>query len=532
MGRKRAADWYRVETKTMKESVFTGRTLLSETAILVYLALFKLLLHFFTNGRYGYFRDELYYIACGEHLDWGYVDQSPLIGLVAAATRSLFGDSLFALRLFPAIAGACLVFLTGLIARELGGGRFAQAFAALACIIIPLYLYMHTVLTMNAFEPLFWMLCAYIVIRIMNGGSPRLWLLFGATAGLGLMNKHSMALFGFALVAGLLLTPARRWFLERWIWLGGVIALLIFLPHIIWQIVHEWPMIEILRNAAVNQNLPISPLEFFAGQILLIHPANLLVWVAGLFFFLFTEQGKRFRALGWTYLVMFLLCIALKAKVYYLAPAYPMLLAAGAVVVERLASRLRWRWLKPATATALVVAGAILAPLTLPVLPIETFIRYSRALGLGEGVRTEQNSIGRLPQHYADMFGWEEMTAAVARAYHSLSPEERARCAIFADNYGEAGAIDFFGARHGLPRAISGHQNYFLWGPRDYTGEVMIFINSDLEDLQAVFESVEPAGTFTNEYVMPYENNLTIYVCRRPRMPLTEFWPRVKCYSC
>lgn len=516
----------------MKKGIFSRKIILGDTAVLVCLAAFKLILHLITNNQYGYFRDELYYIACSEHLDWGYVDQAPLIGVITSAARLLFGDSLFALRLFPAIAGALLVFLTGLIARELGGGRFAQGFAALAVIISPSYLYMHTVMTMNAFEPLFWMLCAYIVIRIIKGGDERLWLLFGAAAGLGLMNKHSMLIFGFALVAGLLLTRDRRFFLSKWIWLGGVVAFLIFLPNIIWQINHGWPTIEILRNAAVNQNLPISPLEFFTGQILLIHPVTLPVWIAGLYFYLFTSEGKQFRSLGWTYVVLFLLCIVLKAKIYYLAPVYPLLLAAGAVITERSIERLHWQWLKPATATVLVIAGAIIAPLTLPVLPVETFIRYSRALGLEEGVRTEQNAIGRLPQHYADMFGWEEMTQAVARAYHSLTPEEQTRCAIIADNYGQAGAIDLFGRQYNLPRAVSGHQNYFLWGPRDYTGEVVITVDSDFEDLQPLFESVEPAGTFTHDLVMPYENNKTIYICRKMRIPLREFWPQVKCYSC
>ncbi|HEX8140812.1 MAG TPA: glycosyltransferase family 39 protein [Pyrinomonadaceae bacterium] len=510
------------------------QALLSDWAVISYLSLFKLLLHFATNHNYGYFRDEMYYLACGEHLDWGYVDQSPLIGVVAWFTRATLGDSLFAVRFFPAVAGALLVFLTGLFVRELGGRRFAIALACICVIISPSYLYLHTVLTMNAFEPLFWTLCAYILVLILKRDRPKLWPLFGVVAGVGLMNKHSTLFFGAAVVAGLLLTPARRHFKSPWLWIGGLIALFIFLPNIIWQIKHDWATLEVLRNADKNQNLPISPWEFFKGQILLMHPLAAPVWLAGLYFYLFSSEGRQLRALGWTYVVMLLLFIVLRGKVYYLAPVYPVLLAPGGVLIESLMSEGRrpWlKWLKPVAVALLVLGGAVTAPLTLPILPIETFIHYSQAIGIG-GVQTEKQRLGRLPQHYADMFGWEEMVQTVARVYNSLPPEERARCAIFARNFGEAGAIDLLGAKYGLPKAIGKHQNYFLWGPRDYTGEILITVGERLTDVRKVYAEAEQAATFTNQYVMPYENNLPIFICRRPRAPLKEIWPEVKCYSC
>ena len=516
----------------MRKPFFSRQRLTSETAILAYLAAFKLLLHFSTNGNYGYFRDELYYLACGEHLDWGYVDQPPLIAAIAQGTRLLLGDTLFALRLFPALAGAALVYLTGLMVRELGGGRFAVTLAAVSIIVLPVYLYMHTVLTMNAFEPLFWMLCAYLAMRIFKGASEKLWLLFGVVAGIGLLNKHSMLLFGVSFVIGLALTPYRRYLLSKWLWLGGLVALVIFLPNLIWEARHDWATFEVLRNADRNQNLHISPLGFLVGQILIVHPLSFPLWLAGLYFYLFSPAGKEFRPLGWTYLFLFTLLVILKGKIYYLAPAYPMLLAAGAVALEDFIERHGWYWLKPATLILLATTGALLAPSVLPVLPVEAYLRYASLVPLAESAHTEKNRWGKMPQHFADMFGWEEMTATVARTYNTLTPEERAKCAIFADNYGEAGAVDFFGAKYGLPKAISGHQNYFLWGPRDYTGEIMITMSSDLEDLQPLFETVEPAGVFRNEFVMPYENNSTIYICRRMKVPLKQFWPKVKCFSC
>jgi hypothetical protein len=505
-------------------------------ALILYLSAFKLILHFLTNGQYGYFRDELYYLACGEHLDWGYVDQSPLIAVVARASRLLLGDSLFAIRFFPAVAGAALVFVTGLLVRELGGGRFAIVLASACVIIAPAFLALHTVLTMNAFEPLFWTTGAYVVARALKTGDARLWVWFGLLMGLGLQNKHSTLVFGFAVVAGLLLTPARKLLLSKWLWLGGLVALVVFLPNILWQVAHGWPTVEVLRNADKNQNLPISPLDFFKGQLMLTHPFTFPVWLAGLSFYLFTRAGRPYRALGWAYVVMFLLMIALRAKVYYLLPVYPVLFASGAVWLEGFFARLAerrpvLRWLKPASVALLIAGGALMAPLALPVLPLETLIRYQRALGL-EAPRTEKLRLAELPQHYADMHGWEEMTAEVARVYNSLPQEERALCAVFARNYGEAGAIDFFGARHGLPKAIGKHQNYFLWGPRDYTGACVITVGERERDVRKSFDHVELAATITHPYAIPHENNLPVYVCRKPKRPLKEIWPDVKCYSC
>ncbi|MDQ3134344.1 MAG: glycosyltransferase family 39 protein [Acidobacteriota bacterium] len=516
----------------MDRSIFSRLNFTGDVALLVYLSLGKLLLHFLTNGQYGYFRDELYYLACGEHLDWGYVDQSPLIGVIAKTSRMLLGDSLFAIRFFPAVAGAALVFLMGWLARELGGGRFAMILSAVALLIAPYYLAIGSILTMNAFEPLFWLLCAVLAVRVLKYGDSRLWLLFGLVAGVGLMNKHSTLIFGFSFVVALLLTPERKHLLNKWLWLGGLVAFVVFLPNIVWQIKHGWPTVELLRNADQNQNLPISPLEFFSGQVLLMHPFTLPLWLAGLWFYLFAKAGKAYRVLGWIYVVLFVLMVLMRAKVYYLAPIYPILLSAGAVAFESFIEQWSWRWwLKPATISLLVLGGAALAPMTLPVLPVETFIRYAQTLGI-ESPRTEKLSIAKLPQHYADMHGWEELTQTVARVYHTLTPEEQAKCAIFASNYGEAGAIDFFGPKYGLPKSISGHQNYFLWGPRDYTGEIVLTVGEELEDVQEAFNHIELAATFTHEYVLPHQNNSPIYICRQPTAPLKKLWPEAKCYSC
>ncbi len=495
-----------------------------------YLAGIALLLHFLTSGRYGYFRDELYYIACGRHLAWGYVDQPPLIAVIARLSQTLLGNSLFAIRFFPALAGAAAVFLAGWIARELGGGRFAQGLAALALLVAPAYLAMDSFLSMNAFEPVFWILCAWLAIRIVKGADERWWLAFGAVAGLGLLNKNSMLLFGYALFVGLLASRARRVFYSKWIWLGAFIAFAIFLPNLLWQWRHGWPQVEVVLNAQLYKNTPTSPAQFLLEQILFLHPLTLPIWLAGLWFYLGSRDGSEFRFLGWTYLVLLGLLLALRGKSYYLLPAYPMLLAAGGVAIERWIAAPARRWVKRAAPAALVLGGLLTLPYGLPVLPIQTFIRYESWLPLARPVQIERDAPKDLPQLYADMFGWKKMVATVAGVYDSLPPAERRECAILARNYGEAGAVDFFSPRYGLPRAISGHNNYYLWGPGNFSGRVVISVGLERAELEQMFGEVHRAATFTDRYAMPVENDLPIYICKKPKAPLRSMWPRTRYY--
>lgn len=499
-----------------------------ELATIGCLSLSLFMLHMLFNGRYGYFVDELYYLACSHHLDWGYVDQAPLIALITWLERTTLGDSLHALRFLPALAAGLRVLLAGSIARELGGRRYAQVLACVAVIVTPIYLGIDNLLTMNAFESLFWMGCALIAIKIIKGGDPKLWLLFGLLAGVGIENKHSMLFFGAAFLIGLLLTPERRLLRSPWIWLSGLLAFLIFLPNLVWEIHRGFPTIELLRNVQKSgRNVALSSLGFLAQQILLMHPLSAPLWLAGLWYFLHDEASKRFRVLGWTYLLILLFFLVLGGRVYYLAPAYPMLFAAGAVSFQRFAERSKRAWLKPAYIVVLLVTGALLAPFAyFPMLPVEAYIAYSRALHF-EPPRIETHRMGPLPQIYADMFGWKQMAEAVADAYNKLSPEDKQRCAIFGQNYGQAGAIDFFGAKMGLPNAISGHQSYFYWGPRNYTGECVIVMDDTPEKLSKEFDSYEKVATVSHPYSMPYQH-FDVYLCRRLKWPLAQVWPRLK----
>ena len=484
-----------------------------------------LLIHLLTNGRYGYFRDELYFIACSRHLDWGYVDMSPLCAWVLRLQMMIFGESLFAVRLFPAIAHAAIVALTAATARELGGRAWAVALACTAAMTALVYLAAGNFYSMNIFEPLFWTGCVYLLVRIVNGGSPRLWLWFGVVAGFGFLNKHSIVFFGAALVVGLLLTPERRQLAQRWIWLGGLAAAAIALPNVLWQVQHDWPTLELLRNVdRSDKNVVLSPLEFIKQQILVMNPATLPLWLGGLVWLL---VGGRYRVLGIAYLITLAELILMRGKHYYLAPIYPMLFAAGGVAVEQLFA-MRLRWVKPAFATAMVALAALLAPTILPILPPEKLLAYMRTIGF-EPPRTESAHTAALPQLFADQFGWEEMMRSVARAHASLSPEDQKRVGIFCQNYGQAGAIGLFGPKYGLPPAISGHQNYYFWGPRDYTGEVLLVLDWPGGEEPEQFRSVEDLGVVdSSQWAMPSEQRVHIYLCRDLKVPLREFWPQVK----
>ncbi|MGO9257391.1 MAG: glycosyltransferase family 39 protein [Bryobacteraceae bacterium] len=500
---------------------------LSATAVIVCLSASTLLVHLYAGRHYGYFRDELYYLACSRHLALGYVDQPPLIAWIAWIVRSLLGDSLPAIRFVPAVAGAAEVALTALIARELGGKRFAQGLAALAALVAPGILGIGNLLTMNAFEPLFWLGCAWLLLRIVKTGNRKLWIWFGILAGFGLENKYSMALFGAGLVFGLLLTPERRALRSRWLWIGGAVAFLLFLPNLLWNIQHHFPFLELQANIRRSgRDVPLGPLAFFSQEILTMLPLTLPIWLAGLWFFFVSKTGKPFRALGWAWVFTAAVIVVLSPRIYYLFPAFPVLFAAGGAMWEAWLEAPRVRWLKLAYPALMVALGVLLAPIAIPVLPPETYIRYTEALHLQQP-RLERHRLGPLPQIFADQFGWEEMAATVARVYNGLPPDVRARTAIFGQNYGQAGAIDLFGGKYGLPHAISGHQSYFLWGPGGYTGESIIVMAGRQKGLESRFAEVHKVASVTHPYSTPSEH-FDVFYCRGIKRPLGEIWPELK----
>ena len=521
----------RTSLSNSRKKLISRQTLLSDTALLVYLALLKFLAHLVVSGNYGFFRDELYYIDAGKHLAFGYVEFPPFIALLAASIHTVIGNSLVAYHLFPALAGAVLVLLTGLIARELGGGRFAQCLAALASLSVLTFLAIDSIFSMDSFDELWWVLMAYILIRLIKRDRPRLWLLFGLVAGIGLMTKITMLMFGFAIVAALLLTPQRKYLLNKWAWAGGAIAFAFLVPYVLWNAANGWPTLEFWSTYTGGHANPASALGFLYQQILTMNPLTLPLWLAGLYYYFFTQAGKPYRTLGWAYVILYVLFTVTRAKLYFLAPAYPMLFAAGSVMIVRIMSKPRLGWLKPAYISLLLLVALLLSPTVMPILPPSLYGRATAIIGGNAGIKVEDRTTGALPQQLADRFGWDTMTATVVRVYHSLPQDEQAQACIFTENYGEAGAIDFYGSQYHLPQAISGHNTYYLWGPGNCTGAVVISIGNPLSMLQPAFASVTQAATITCAYCMPAENDLPVYVCRHLKSSIQAIWPSVKHYG-
>ena len=511
-------------------SLERGRWLESDQALAAGFAALACFVHLLWNGRYGYFRDELYYAACGQHLAWGYVDQAPLIAVIARVSRMLFGDSLRAIRFFPALSAGGKILLTAWIVRELGGRRYAQILASTAMLLCPIYLTMDNFMSMNAFEPLFWMACVGISLALMRTGDRRLWLVFGLVAGIGTLNKHSMLFFGSAFFLSLLVTRRREWLRSAWMWLGALITFLLFLPNLLWEINNHWATIEILRNVDLSKNQHLTWLEFIGQQAFLVHPLGAPICVIGLWFFFFSRQGERYRYLGWTYVFLLVEFLILRGRIYYLAPIYPMLFAAGSVAIEAWIENSGRAWIKQAILAPLVVGGLVAAPLAIPILPVRAAAAYAKFWDV-EDVKVEKSDSGKLPQMYADMIGWRHQATVVSTVFHSLSPEDQAKATILAKNYGQAGAVDYFGPALGLPHAISGHNNYYLWGPHQYTGEVVIAVGMSLHELKLLFDDIQVAATIRNEYSIPEEGNLPVYICRKPKMTLQQAWPSLKFYG-
>lgn len=493
--------------------------------VLAVLCTAKFLLHAFTSLRhYSYFRDELYLLDCGRHLYWGYVDMAPL-SAVYAKIALLMGGSLPALRIMPALAGTALIALTIVIARQLGGNRFAQALAALCVFFVPVNIVMDDFLSMNAFEPLFWMGCVYILIRIVRTGDSRLWLWFGLLAGFGLENKHSTLFFGFAVFLAVALTSLRREFAKPWIWVGGAIALLIFLPNLIWQIHRNFPTLQDLENVRrIGKNVVLSPPRFILQQILMEQPLFAVFWIAGLVSFL-VGSGKRFRVLGFTFLIFFATLLVLHGKDYYVAPIYPMMFAGGAVATECWLAGRRWAgahlWPKAAISIAVIVLGGLLVPLFTPMLSPEKYLTYQNALNI-HLTKTEVHQSGVLPQFFGDQFGWRSLVRQIAGIYDSLPADERHTTGIWAGNYGEAGAVNLFGPPYGLPHAYSRHQNYWYWGPPPVVYTNLIVVQWSLQDVKDSCASWQAFDHYS-QYGMA-EENTPIYLCRGVEFNMQKIW--------
>jgi 4-amino-4-deoxy-L-arabinose transferase-like glycosyltransferase len=490
----------------------------SDLFVICILAAFTIFAHLATNNRYGFHRDELYYLACANHLDFGYVDHPPLIAWLGAFIQLILGKSLFAIRLVPAIAAGAIVMFTGFSVRQLGGGRFALTLGCLAVMIAPLYLSMGMMFTTNVFEQLIWAVAVYLIISVLKANSSRALLLLGLILGLGMLNKYTMFFYAGAAVTSLIFTSDRKLLKNRFWQLSIALVLVILLPNLLWQLNHGWPTLEFIREASINRMEKVSPIDFLSQQFFSLNPINFFLMIAGLYYYLVDSRGKAYRLLGIMFILLFAFFAFQHSKDYYLAPAYPMIWIGGALLLEKLANRFKSMIIKVSVISVMIIAGIIIAPFSLPVLNpeyLEKVAAYEKA---------------EFPLVFKDMMGWENMAAAVAKAYNGLPSGVKSGCAVLANNYGEAAAIDYYGEKYGLPKAICAHNSYWIWGPRDYTGEQVLSVGLNPEDLAQGFGDLKKLGDINCNWATWYECNLAIHLWSKPRLPLKNIWPYLKMY--
>jgi Dolichyl-phosphate-mannose-protein mannosyltransferase len=481
-------------------------------------------------GPYGPFIDELYYVACARHLAWGYVDHPPLAPFLLRVAMAVGGDHLVVLRLLASAFGAMTVLGTGLLARRLGAGRFGQGVASAAMLSVPIAQVLWGFYSMNAIEPLLWLALCWLLVDIEDGGHPALWIAFGVVVGLAGLTKHTVVTFLLALGLGLLLTPARRHLATRWPWVGAAVAALIVAPNVWWQVAHDWPSLEFYRNAALNKNQPIGPLQVLGQQVVFIGPGTLPVWLAGLWLLIRRRAPFDLRHLALAYLVLLAFLMASgQSRPDRALGIYPVLFAAGGAVLGSLAAGRRWvRFAAPAWMAGW---GALLLPLGVPVLPPPQLSAYAAALGVvpqlerGEGKRTA------LPQWFADRLGWEALVEDVAAVRDSLPAEERQDVMFFAPSYGQAGALEWLGEARGLAPVYCTHNSYYLWGPPPRDPAVAIVIGDRRERLEELFVRVELARWHECGLCMPWRNHMPIWVAREPRVRIAARWRDWKHYE-
>lgn len=491
--------------------------------ILIGLALTGTLLHILLNGQYGFHRDELDFILSARQLSWGYVSYPPVTPFFARVGLELFGESLRGLRVIPAVAQGVAMILTGLMARDMGGKRNAQLMAAFAVFIAPISLMSGTVLMYIGFDYLWWILVAFFVVRLLATDDARYWLGIGAAIGIGMMTKYTIAFWVIGLIAAVLITDTRKYLRSKWLYLGAALALLIYLPNLIWQIQHDFISLEYLSSIHARDIKWGRANDFLIEQLYgTTNPFSLPLWTVGLSACLFSASMKRFRPLGWMFIVTFVIFLVSKGRGYYTGPAYVMLLAAGAVWFEN--------WLGTRSDTArrvgfgflwgMQVIGSLIGILLMkPIVPINSAL-WDITSGINEDVR--------------EMVGWQDLTAQVAAIYQNLPENEKSRTAILAGNYGEAGALDYYGKQYHLPRIISGANSLWYRGYGEPDPETVIIVGFDSGYANNFFSSCKYAGTVTNQYGVRNEEtsyHTGLYVCRSMRRPWSEIWPEMQWYQ-
>lgn len=489
---------------------------------MILLMLIKLLIHFLTSGNYEIHRDGLLYISLGEHPAWGYVSVPPSIGFFAGIARFLFGDTPFGIRFFPAVIGALSILIIALTVKEIGGKTMAVAIACLAYLLSPAFLRSNALFQPVSFDEFYWLLSAFFIVRMINRQQPIYWLWLGVTWGLAFLNKYAIVFFVTGFFIALILSKHRRLLLSWYFPAGMVVGLMIALPNLIWQLQHNWPVIGHMRELRETQLVNVEIRGFLLSQ-LMFHANVFWVWLFGLIFLLFLPPARKFRIMGWLFVLVIGILLYLRGKPYYTLGLYSFLFVFGGYALEIYLAGKR-RFINYGLIGLMVLLLVPILPISLPVLPLDKMLSYSQRLahmGFTGPLIWEDGRIHDLPQDYADMTGWDDLAKIVAEKYHRLTPEEKATCILFAENYGEAGALNYYGDRYGLPQTFSFHESFVFWAPDRIQADKVIFIG-DNEELNELFHHVELAGILKNPYAR--ESGLPVYFCSQPKIDFQEFW--------
>lgn len=506
-----------------------GGSSLSPWAPVWLVALVSLGLHLLPQPGYGFHRDELLYLAMGEHFSPLRMAFPPLIALLAQLARLLPLDLLTAVRLLPALAGAALPILAAVITRTLGGTRPAQLVAAVATLAAPLFLRAGTLFQPVVFEQIWWSLSVLALALLLAGHSRRWWLTLGLALGLGALTKFSGAFLGAGVLVAVLASPLRADLRTRWPWLALAIATLLALPSLLGQMAWGWPFFAQMRALREHQLGHVSRADFFTGQFLLLGPGAPL-WLIGMAALFLATSLHAFRALGLLALTVFLLLMLSGGKPYYYGPMHPLLIAAASTLFGAWLTRGRRTPVLVAVLALLLVGGAALMPVGIPFLPPERLARYSAALGVTQATRTNYGTTLPLPQDFADMTGWREQVEAVAQVFRALPAEDQAKAAILGNNYGRTAAVALYGPPLGLPYPVSRHGDFYFWGTGGKTGDVTIAVGGSAESLREYWSEVVEAGKTSNPWGVDEEQSVPIFVCRKPKTDLPAIFRRLGPY--
>ncbi|MCX6270347.1 MAG: glycosyltransferase family 39 protein [Bacteroidetes bacterium] len=489
------------------------------------LALVNVTLHLAFYNTFEYHRDELLYFSLGLHPDFGFATVPPLIGWLATSLQQLFGFSLFAVKVIPAMLSGVMVLLVAAITAELGGNQYARLLAAIGIIITPFSLRTYFLFMPVFLDVFFWTILLFFLIRFLNTNHYKYWIVFGIFAGVAMLNKYLVALLLFSVIVSLPFFSSRLVFKRKPFYYCWFVAFIIFSPNLIWQLTHGLPVINHMKELNASQLVYVKHSDFLIDQLLMAFYSSIFT-ISGLIYLSFNKNAEKFRILALVSVLTIAILFFLRGKSYYTLGIFPMLIAAGAVSISQ-------KLLHPIPR---IILPVLIIILTIPILPFglpvfrptkmaDYFKHIQDQYNIDLGRRFEDGSIHSLPQDYADMIGWEELTAITAKAYN-LVPEKQ-KCLIYAENYGQAASIQILGKKYKLPEAVCFQESFHYWIPKSFNPDIEYFIYINKEpgvDVRKIFSQIHKIGQISNPDAR--ELGTAVYLCSKPTTSFNEFWKK------